>query len=199
MPSPPSSRAQRAQRTRDAILDSARREFARRGYEQATVRAIAAGAGIDPSMVIRYFGDKHSLFLLASGGQLQLPDLRPLPVRRRGRTLVEYFVGLWSGPAAEDRFRMLLMSAATEPAAARRMRSWISEDLLPMVRDIAGDRGAEARAGLIASALLGLAVCRLVLLAPEITGLPDDELVPRLAATIDRYLTMPAAGLGPMS
>src|SRR5918992_1301080 len=46
---------------REAILGAARARFAADGYDRATVRAIAADAGIDPSMVMRYFGSKRQL------------------------------------------------------------------------------------------------------------------------------------------
>ena len=55
----------RAQRPADPcrrILDAARGVFADVGYERATIRGIAAAAGVDKSSVIQYFGTKQSLF-----------------------------------------------------------------------------------------------------------------------------------------
>src|ERR671917_219946 len=62
---------------REAILGAARARFAADGYDRATVRAIAADAGIDPSMVMRYFGSKRQLFALTAEFDLRLPDLPP--------------------------------------------------------------------------------------------------------------------------
>ena len=56
----------RSRPARDAILAAARRRFADEGYDRATVRAIAGDAGVDPSMVIRYFGSKRELFTAAA-------------------------------------------------------------------------------------------------------------------------------------
>ena len=56
------TKKERAQRSRAAILASAQEHFARSGFAGATVRAIAQDADIDPSMVMRYFGDKRGLF-----------------------------------------------------------------------------------------------------------------------------------------
>ncbi|MGQ0848378.1 MAG: helix-turn-helix domain-containing protein, partial [Actinomycetota bacterium] len=36
--------------TRTLILDAARRTFAREGYQRATIRTIATGAGVDPAL-----------------------------------------------------------------------------------------------------------------------------------------------------
>ncbi|WP_278256389.1 TetR family transcriptional regulator [Nocardioides convexus] len=48
--------------TRAAIEEAARRLFAERGFD-ASVRAIATEAGVDPALVIRHFGSKEALFL----------------------------------------------------------------------------------------------------------------------------------------
>ena len=48
--------------TRDRIAASAQRLFSERGFS-TPVRAIAADAGVDPALVIRYFGTKEILFL----------------------------------------------------------------------------------------------------------------------------------------
>src|SRR5215469_9883139 len=51
--------------TRAAILDSARQQFAAYGYDGATIRAIAAGAGVDPALVHHFYGTKEGLFASA--------------------------------------------------------------------------------------------------------------------------------------
>ena len=56
----------RSEATRRAILDAARGIFASHGYAQTTIRAVAAEAGIDASMVMRYFGSKAGLFAAAA-------------------------------------------------------------------------------------------------------------------------------------
>src|SRR5215475_14300867 len=48
---------------REAILESAREQFAERGYDGTTIRGIAAGAGVDPALVHHYFGTKDQLLL----------------------------------------------------------------------------------------------------------------------------------------
>ena len=61
--------------TKAVILAAARQRFAESGFERATIRAIAADANIDPSMVMRYFGSKDQLFAAAADFDLQIPDL----------------------------------------------------------------------------------------------------------------------------
>ena len=50
-----------SERTKAAILSAARDRFAAVGFEAATIRAIAADAGIDPAMVMRYSRFVHTL------------------------------------------------------------------------------------------------------------------------------------------
>src|SRR6188474_2761126 len=55
-------RQRNAAATRQAIMQSARRAFAKAGYAGAGVREIAHGAGVTAMLVNRYFGSKERLF-----------------------------------------------------------------------------------------------------------------------------------------
>ena len=74
-----------SQQTKAVILAAARERFAESGFERATIRAIAADANIDPSMVMRYFGNKDQLFAAAADFDLQIPDLSDVEPRRSRR------------------------------------------------------------------------------------------------------------------
>ena len=113
----------RSEGTRRAILDAARAMFARCGYEQTTIRAVAAQAEVDASMVIRYFQSKAGLFTAAVTTDLRVPDLRAVAANGRGESLVRYFVDRWEGPGRDDklialRFEQLAALSADEVVAA---------------------------------------------------------------------------------
>lgn len=61
MPAGP-SRSRNAAATRNDILKSAIRHFARAGYDGVGVREIAGDAGVTAMLVNRYFGSKEQLF-----------------------------------------------------------------------------------------------------------------------------------------
>jgi AcrR family transcriptional regulator len=62
MPRKPSTlRARQAQRTRDEILDAARRLFAERGYSRTSVRDIAEAAGVSTQTVYDSIGSKQAI------------------------------------------------------------------------------------------------------------------------------------------
>ena len=183
----------RSDATRAAILRAARERFAADGYERATIRAIAAEANIDPSMVMRYFGNKERLFAAAAEFDLRLPDLAELPVERVGAALVAHFLTRWDG---DETMTALLRAGTTNPAAAERMRQIFAEQLAPVTaRAIAAGAGssggglaAEERAGLVASQILGLALTRYVLRFPPVAALDRDKLVAWVGPTVQRYL-----------
>lgn len=56
------SRAESKARTRDALLASARRVFAEKGFHAATVEEIASGAGFTRGAFYANFADKHEAF-----------------------------------------------------------------------------------------------------------------------------------------
>src|SRR5882757_7102624 len=54
------------QQSKQRILDAARKRFMSDGYERATVRAIAADAGVDVAMVYYFFDNKEGLINAAA-------------------------------------------------------------------------------------------------------------------------------------
>ena len=48
--------------TRDALVEVARRRFADAGYAGTSLRSIATQAGVDPGLVLHFFGSKADLF-----------------------------------------------------------------------------------------------------------------------------------------
>lgn len=176
-----------ATETKAVILAAARERFAADGYEKATIRAIAADADIDPSMVMRYFGNKEALFGAAAEFDLELPDLTAVPVDRLGESLAAHFVKRWERDGA---LLILLRVGVTNEAVAERMRTIFAAQLGPVVaKATRNSPDTPVRAGLIASQVLGMALCRYVLAFPPLAGMTGDEVVDWIAPTLQRYLT----------
>lgn len=185
---PPPAKRRRSDRTRAAILDAARQLFAQGGYERTTIRKIAIAARIDPAMVMRYFGSKDSLFAAASAFDLDLPDLSRVSRRRIGDVLVRHFLSQWEGAEANRGLRILLRAAPSNEEAAGRMREIFAGQLVPVIDRIDPSGDAHRRAGLIATQVLGLALCRYVLALPPVVALEADDLVRLIAPSIQRYI-----------
>jgi AcrR family transcriptional regulator len=179
----------RSDATRATILAAARDRFAGDGYERATIRAIARDAGIDPAMVMRYYGNKAGLFAAATEVDLRLPDLTTVPREQVGQVLVRHFLTLWDG---DETLSALLRVGATHPAGAERMQAVFREQLVPALAPVCpGPAQAATRSALVMSQILGMALARHVLRIPPAVTLGEADIVGWLGPTVQRYLTEP--------
>ncbi|MFD7443792.1 TetR family transcriptional regulator [Streptomyces sp. NPDC059909] len=177
----------RSDATRAAILEAARERFAADGYERATIRAIARDAGIDPSMVMRYYGNKEGLFAAASEIDLRLPELGAMPGRHIGAVLVSHFLDRWED---DEVLTALLRVGVTNAAGAERMQQVFRSQLLPIAAGVCPvPAEAPRRAALVASQILGMALARYVLDIPPAVEMTKEEVTAWLAPTVQRYLT----------
>ena len=186
--------------TRDAILDAARKRFAAHGYDGATIRGIAADAGVDPALVHHFFGSKERLFAAAVRlpivpGEL-ISGVLAAGAADSGGSLGERFVqvalGAWEVPEVRDTFLSLLRSAATSEQALIMLREFVTEAIVGRLAAAAGTADpaqARYRAALVASQVVGLAVARQVLGLEPLTAASRDELAAAIGPTLDRYLT----------
>jgi len=72
-------RREQAEQTRERVLAAAERVFGERGFEAATVNAIAAEADVSPETVYARFGNKRSLLVELVGRAARGPDPSPIP------------------------------------------------------------------------------------------------------------------------
>jgi AcrR family transcriptional regulator len=176
-------------RTREAITNAARELFSINGFERTTVRDIGARAGIDPSMIIRYFGSKDALFTQVAEPDLHLSDLGEVDSDKVGEAMVRHFLKQWDGDKAGRGMQVLLRSAASNEDAAERLRTIFREQVFPQIARAGPAETAVVRAGLVASQLLGLAMARYVLRLPPVVAMSDDEIISHIGETIQRYAT----------
>src|SRR5262245_16184366 len=185
--STPTVAPRRSDRTRAAILAAARERFASDGYAGATIRAIATQAGIDPSMVMRYYGTKEKLFAAAADFTLDLPDLTGVPVDEWGAILARHVVARWE---RDDTLVALLRVAVTHDAAAARMRTIFAGQVAPVLATIEPDPAAAGRrGGMLAPPMPGLALSRYALEPPPVGAMPAEEGAAWIAPVVQFYLT----------
>jgi AcrR family transcriptional regulator len=179
----------KSDRTRKSILTAARNHFGEKGFDRTTVREIAADAKIDPALVIRYFGSKDQLFAEAADFRLNLPAFDGIEREKIGEAMVRHYLGVWEGEIGTGGLPILLRSATSSEAAAEQMREIFRQQVLPAVKAIKGGRGASQRAALVASQLLGMALCRYILKFPPLVSMSREALVQQVGPTIQRYAT----------
>jgi AcrR family transcriptional regulator len=178
--------------TRDEILRAARRRFAEGGYDRATFRSIATDAGVDPALVVQFFGSKKSLFAAATASPVTLAELSAEaeedssagPGRRLASLLMMWLEDEGARLALLGRVR----SAASEPAAADAVREMIGAQLTEFARHMEGDR-PDVRASLLATQFLGVVFARFVVGVEPLASMEGEEIAKWLGPTFDLYLT----------
>jgi AcrR family transcriptional regulator len=178
----------RADRTQQRILAGARRLFADLGYERTTVRAIAAEAGIDPAMIMRYYGSKDGLFAAATEFDLRLADIAAGPIEDLGQRLVRHFLDRWESPSADEQFSLLLRAAISDAESARRLHSIFEAQLTPALADVATPKRLRDCAALVAAQMVGLGCMRYVLRVPNVAALSRRAIVEQVGAAIQGYV-----------
>lgn len=151
-----------AEGTRAAILEAAKTQFAKLGYDCAVLRDIAGEAGVDVALVKRYFGSKEALFVEALKASFMADGLRDW---NRERFPFEMATMLAESPHADEarthRFQFLLR-AATSPTTAPLLSVLLQDRFLGPIRDWLGDADADARARILAATYIGFLVERLI-------------------------------------
>lgn len=179
--------------TRAEVLAAAREVFAVNGFDRATMRAIAAEAGVDPSLIYHYFGTKEDLF----AASIDLPAGLLEGVRLMfgsdsamvGRRLSETFFMVWEQEEARISLLGILRSATGgDDRAVTAFRQFLTAAILDQIAPLIPGEDARLKAMLMASHLVGVAVTRYVVKIEPVASVPVDQLVDLIAPRIQSYV-----------
>ncbi len=180
-----------AERTRQAIVEVARRQFAERGYRGASVRAIAGEAGVDPSLINHHFGDKAQL--LVATMELPFNPLERIAGVLEGSLddmaarLIRTFCESWD--PYHEVFRALIRSSLEGGLENSQMLQLARNVIVRKIADTLDGDDAQVRAGLVASQLIGLAVMRYLARLEPVASITVDELVAAYAPGMQQIMT----------
>jgi AcrR family transcriptional regulator len=185
-------------RTKEAIAAAARRQFGERGYGETTIRSIADEAGVDPALVLQFFGSKDRLFTASTDWPFDpateiaaVLDDDPANV---GERLVALFVRTWDADSGRNPIVAQLRAATMREPAERQLREFLERELLtPLVSGLGSDQPA-VRANLVAVQLLGLGIVRYVLRLEPLASLPPARVAGLIGPGVQAALsgTLPA-------
>lgn len=171
-PRPRPSRAERRRNTEARILAAAGRLFAESGYDQTTIRAVAAAAGVDGGLVMHYFGSKQELFQRATHTEPAQP-VGGTPEEVTEQVLAKLADSLVHEPVASLAVlrSMLTHAGASEAAAegAARHRAQLSSAI--------PTDDADLRAALISATMIGVVVSRHLLKFDDLRDAPPEQIV----------------------
>lgn len=156
-----SVRKRNAEVTRASLLAAATARFAREGYDNVSLREIASDAGVDVSLVSRYFGGKDELFA-------EVLSMCPAPMHmfegdhatfgeRVSRKLVldpqenKDFDGLF-----------IILRSSSSPKAAETIRKSGEERFYGPIAQWLGEPHAQIRARLVADIIKGVTIHRVM-------------------------------------
>jgi AcrR family transcriptional regulator len=176
-----------AEATKARILDAAQNVFAARGYSQATVRDIAAEAGVAASLVLRYFSSKEALFERAFRASLNLIPMLSLPRREFGTGMVG-LLNLENSDAV--RSSAMLALSIGDPQSRAVVIRLMEEAFVEPVAEWIGSPDAAPRAQLVAMLTLGFSTLR-NLLPLESHGRDAQFVTDFLADVLQRLVDMP--------
>jgi AcrR family transcriptional regulator len=179
--------------SREDILEAARKLFAERGYQGATIRAIAAQAGVDAALVVHFFGTKAALLGEAIewpfDPEVEMPKLLKDGKRQVGENLVALVVRTWDREGGRNPILILLRAATTEPKAAEMLTEFVRSRVFAPLMERLGSDWPELRATLASSQIIGLGLARHVLRAEPVASAKPQDIVAWYAPTLQRYLT----------
>ncbi|MHC3470757.1 TetR/AcrR family transcriptional regulator [Streptomyces sp. 7R007] len=185
----PSGRAERRARTRAAILDAARQEFALRGYQKATIRAVADRAGCDPSLVMQHFDNKQKLFRAASELNLDMTDVLAGPAEELTDRMVRV-VFQYMDERPEATTSTLRSMLTHDESAEEALKLFNLEEMVSRISPVgASDSEArELRGQLVGALTLGVAIARYVLKFSTVSRASVDDLVTCLRPAVNAIL-----------
>ena len=180
-------------RTKEAITAAARRQFGERGYEETTIRSIATEAGVDPALVLQFFGSKDGLFTASIEWPFDpateiaaVLDGEPADV---GRRVVALVLKTWDADSGRNPIVAQLRAAMTREPAERQLREFLEREVLtPLVSGLGSDEPA-LRANLVAAQLVGLGVVRYIVRFEPLASMPPAQVVDLIGPVVQAALT----------
>jgi AcrR family transcriptional regulator len=173
-----------AEASRAALLTAAREVFDERGYDRATTREIGERAGVDPSLIARYFDCKEGIFLAAIAvgpfGEEEELEFEP-------RALLSYLLERWDERGHSPVSRALASPALSDDVRTQ-VRDVVGEHLLePLATELrqGGAADPELRSELLVALAVGVAMTRANGTLPALAAVPRQRLVEALAPLVE--------------
>ena len=182
--------------TRGEIVEAAKRVFASKGYDGASLRGVAREAGVDPALVHHYFDGKASLFVAA----MALPfDPRQVKehaagTEHSGARTIEGFLTMWDrAEGTGSSFASCLSAMAASSNVADAMREFINDRVWSVLRRTEGETETlmRRRTAMVSSQLMGLAFARYILRVPPMSTASPKQIGRWVGPTLDRYVKEP--------
>lgn len=169
--------------------------FSRNGIDKTSIRAIAAGAGVDAALVHHYFGTKTRLFAAAIHVPIDpmsiIGPLREVPVEQIGHVLPKLLLPLWDSELGKGFIATLRSMLVGSDADVSLFRSFLQDVIGVEVGSRVDDPPGTGRVRVqfVASQLVGVVMARYILELEPFRSLPVQQVAETIGPTLQRYLT----------
>ncbi|MFD5595503.1 TetR family transcriptional regulator [Streptomyces griseorubiginosus] len=176
-----------AEETKAAILRAARFLLARTPHADITLKAVADRAGVSPPLIVKYFGNKDTLFARVMSFESDATALLDAPLDELGRHMVRHVLTSQLERGADPLLRIAFAPVQGEHGDILRVnfRTQVVERLAERLT------GPEAglRAELAVGTLLGLGVMYGIARGTELRARAVEDVVDRYAPIVQAHLT----------
>jgi AcrR family transcriptional regulator len=180
-----------AEATKAAILKAARHLLARHAHGDITLKAVAERAGVSAPLILKYFGNKDTLFARVMSFEADAEALLDAPLDELGRHMVRHVLVSQTRQGADPLLRIVFapLHGAQGDILRANFRTQVTERLT--ARLDGPDTGL--RAELAVAGLLGLGVMFGIARSTHVRGASLEDVVDRYAPAVQAQLT---AGTG---
>ncbi|KAB2976676.1 TetR/AcrR family transcriptional regulator [Streptomyces sp. SS1-1] len=173
--------------TKAAILRAARYLLARHAHADITLKAVADRAGVSPPLILKYFGNKDTLFAQVMSFEADAEALLAAPLERLGAHMVRHVLVSQTEQGADPLLRIVFAPLHGEQGDILRanFRRQVTERITARL----DGPDAGLRAELTVATLLGLGVMYGIARGTQVRATAVDELVDRYAPAVQAHLT----------
>jgi AcrR family transcriptional regulator len=176
-----------AEATKAAILKAARYLLARHAHADITLKAVAERAGVSAPLILKYFGNKDTLFARVMSFETDADALLDAPLDELGRHMVRHVLVSQSKQGADPLLRIVFapLHGAQGDILRANFRTQVTERLTERLRG----PDAGLRAELAVANLLGLGVMYGIARGAHVRDAALEEIVDRYAPAVQAHLT----------
>ena len=176
--------------TRVRLLAAARELFLARGYDAIGLREVAAKAGVDVTLIRRYFGSKEALFTQATDVSENVEEIHDATDGEVGRKMIDRVLA-----ASQDVDAPLfaLLRSSGDPSVVARLNAQLDHSLTRnLAKRIAADN-PRIRADMVVALLLGIGVQRALLKKKPMASARDGDIAAVFLEAFEAITKLPQA------
>jgi AcrR family transcriptional regulator len=179
------------------VLAAARRLFARQGYAQTSIRAIAEEADVNHALVVTYFGGKEALFMEAVG-RFQIPQAALQgSTGDMGARIARAYMERWENMADDDPWLALVRSSLSHEASYELLRAELeAQQTVPLREALGGTADGLQRAAMVECLIAGMILTRYIYRLEPARSLPAPAFEAALANSLQQAISSPLPAVG---